>query len=331
MLSCGFVNAAGFRKSLLAWYGRAARDLPWRRTRDPYRIWVSEVMLQQTRAEVAAAYYERFLARFPGVATLAAAGEDEVFALWAGLGYYSRARNLHRAARRIAAAGVFPSTYAGIRELPGAGDYTAAAVASIAFGAREPALDGNVARVLARVVEEKGDVKSAAVRARLRDAAAGLLDRRRPGDFNQAMMELGATVCAPRTPDCYACPVARFCRARGNGTERELPVKRNGTAAVRVERTVLIIERRGRLLLARAPRSPYWDLPGPEEAPGAAVAAAVAAVRHSIMNRRYFVTVARGSIRAAPDGCRWVARGELAGMPLSTLARKALRAAGMPV
>ncbi len=330
MLSCRFVKAEGFRKSLLEWYRRTARDLPWRRTRDPYRIWVSEVMLQQTRAEVVAAYYERFLARFPNVAALAAAGEDEVFALWAGLGYYSRARNLHRAARRIAAGGgAFPSRYAEIRDLPGAGDYTAAAVASIAFGVPEPALDGNVARVLSRLVEEKGDIKSAAVRARLKKAAGALLDRRRSGDFNQAMMELGATLCVPRKPVCGTCPVARFCRARGNGTARELPLKRNGAGAVRVGLTVLLIERRGRVLVSTTPGRPYWDLPRSEDLPGAVLSGTLGSVRHCIMNLRYAATVARAAIRTVPRGCRWIPRDELAEAPLSTLARKCLRAAGL--
>src|SRR5580700_687072 len=179
-------DLAGIRRRLLSWYGKHRRDLPWRRTQDPYRIWVSEVMLQQTRVEAVLPYYDRFLGRFPSVDALALAPLDEVLALWSGLGYYRRARQLHAAARRIVDAGEFPRTIERLLELPGVGAYTAAAVASIAFGAAVPVLDGNVERVMARQLALAQDPKRAASRARLLDAAAALLDPARPGDSNQA-------------------------------------------------------------------------------------------------------------------------------------------------
>jgi endonuclease III len=188
----------------LRWYAAQHRDLPWRRTRDPYRIWVSEIMLQQTRAEAVIPYYERFLERFPSIAALAAASAEEILASWSGLGYYSRARNLHKAARQMG--GLFPSGYQAIRELPGVGDYTAAAISSIAFGLPYAVLDGNVLRVVARLTNDSADISAGRTRARFREIAQQWLDRRQPGAFNQAMMELGATVCLPRVPRCEYLP-----------------------------------------------------------------------------------------------------------------------------
>ena len=201
--------AARIGRLLLAWYARGHRDLPWRDTRDPYRIWVSEIMLQQTRAQAVIPYYHRFLERFPSVEALAAAAEDEVLALWSGLGYYSRARNLRLAARQIVDSGGFPRSYEGIRGLPGIGDYTAAAVASIAFDLPYAVLDGNVLRVVARVANDAADISAARTRERFRAMAQGWLDAAiEPGHFNQALMELGATVCLPRKPLCLVCPLA---------------------------------------------------------------------------------------------------------------------------
>src|SRR6202453_875855 len=212
------------RRILLSWYRKHKRDLPWRRTQDPYRIWISEVMLQQTRVAAVIPYYERFLALFPDALALASAREQELLAAWAGLGYYSRARNLQKAARAILELPSFPSDYAALRALPGVGDYTAAAVASIAFGRPHAVLDGNVLRVLSRMVAERGNIKSQAVRAALRAIAETWLDRKRPGEFNQALMELGATVCVPKQPLCGECPVRVHCRAREQGIENQLPV-----------------------------------------------------------------------------------------------------------
>ena len=214
-----------FPGRLLAWFRRHRRDLPWRvEPRDPYRVWISEVMLQQTRVETVLPYYERFLREFPTPAALAGASVSRVLACWSGLGYYSRARNLRLAARQIARTG-FPRDYDGLRALPGVGPYTAAAIASIAFGLACPALDGNVMRVIARVSGDASDVRSPETRRRFEEIARGWLHGRHAGAVNEALMELGATVCVPREPRCPACPVAAFCRAQMEGTARELPVK----------------------------------------------------------------------------------------------------------
>lgn len=318
------------RNRLRAWYERAHRDLPWRRTRDPYRIWVSEIMLQQTRVAAVIPYYERFLHRFPDVAVLAAATDDELLSVWSGLGYYSRARNLRQAARLIAEQGSFPGDYGAIRELPGVGDYTAAAVASIAFGLPYAAVDGNVLRVLSRLMNDAGDVRSSATRRRLGVEARNLLDPRRPGESNQAIMELGATVCLPNQPLCSACPLARYCKARERGTERELPLTGPRPVTVSIERTVLVIERRGRLLLRQRPADAgklagFWELPDAEELPRAEMGAGCGRFRHSITNHNYRIIVRRATVRRAPPGFRWIEWRRLGEIPLSTTARKALK------
>ena len=215
------------RAALLAWYRAERRDLPWRRTRDPYAIWVSETMLQQTRVEAVIPYYERFLARFPTVGALATADLDDVLSAWAGLGYYSRARNLKRAAEQVVAdhAGCLPAAPDALRELPGIGRYTAGAIASIAFDRPAPIVDGNVARVLARLHGLREPIEQSAVRARLWAEAERLADGPAPGDLNQALMELGARICVPGTPRCDACPVSPFCDARRAGDAASLPVR----------------------------------------------------------------------------------------------------------
>ncbi len=207
------------RRLLLAWYSKHQRDLPWRRTRDPYRIWVSEIMLQQTRVASAIGYYQRFLERFPSIPELAAAPEQELLTAWAGLGYYARVRNLQKAANKIVELGAFPRDYASLRALAGIGDYTAAAIASIAFDLPHAALDGNVIRVLSRLTAERGNVASTTVRKRLRAAADRLIDPKLPGQFNQAWMELGAMVCLPKQPQCSICPLKSQCAARRLGCE----------------------------------------------------------------------------------------------------------------
>ena len=317
---------SSFRKKLLTWYARAARDLPWRRTSDPYAIWVSEVMLQQTRVQAVIPYFERFLAKFPAVEALAAAPEQELLAAWAGLGYYSRARNLQEAARRIAAAGVFPDTFEEIRALPGIGDYTAAAVASIAFALPHAALDGNVARVLARVTAEPENIKSPAARKRLQAAASKRMDRRSPGEFNQAMMELGATICLPRGSKCMLCPIAQLCEARASGRQDEFPILRKPESRTRVARTVLIVEKNGRLLLWQRAADDrrlagFWELP---EGLDGLQGQPVGRFRHSIVNHDYTFEVRTASLSRAPKGHRWWPENRLGGIPLSTTARKAI-------
>lgn len=318
---------ASLRRRLLAWYERARRELPWRATRDPYRIWVAEIMLQQTRVAAVLPYYERFLERFPDVASLAGATEDEVLAAWAGLGYYSRARNMYRAARRIAADGTFPSDYASIKALPGVGAYTAAAIASIAFGQPYAVVDGNVLRVLARLTAEPGDIAAGPARRRLEMLAQRLLDRRRPGDFNQALMELGATVCLPRRPACGACPLERLCQARRRGLETELPRKRRSGAPKRIAKTLLLIERQGRILLRKRSSgrlAGFWELPEAGEIPGVRPIGALGEFRHAVTNHDYRLTVVEARLAEAPDGFRWVPNARLSALPLATTARKAL-------
>jgi len=287
-------------------------------------------MLQQTRVAAAIPYSERFLARSPALAALAAAPEDEVLACWSGLGYYSRARNMHRAAQLMAQNGGFPTSYEGIRALPGAGDYTAAAVASIAFNLPHAAVDGNVLRVLARLLAERGDIDSARTRRRLREAAETLLDARRPGRFNQAMMELGATVCVPREPRCAACPLADLCSARGEGIERELPVRQRRTEPVRVQGTLLLIRKRGCVLLRRREASSrrmagFWELPEARLLPSAIPLETVATVRHSITKYRYEYTIVQALLSRAPAGFSWIRESYLERVPLTATARKALR------
>ncbi len=316
------------RRALLAWYRRSARALPWRATRDPYRIWVSEVMLQQTRAAAVVPYYRRFLGAFPNVRRLAKASEQELLRVWAGLGYYQRARNLHRAARRIVELGRFPREYDSIRALPGVGEYTAAAVASIAFNLPYAVLDGNVTRVLARLLAEKTDVRAGTGKARLRRAAGELLDREQPGEFNQALMELGATVCLPRNPRCGDCPLAGWCRARRMGVVSQIPVKRRREGPQPSERTLLLIERNGSLLLKRRPPAGqlpgFFELPEAADLPKARLGAELGRFHHSITNRRYLITVrsARGVVPEGPF--LWAPECDLSELPLTTATRKAL-------
>ncbi|MBX7251062.1 MAG: A/G-specific adenine glycosylase, partial [Candidatus Promineofilum sp.] len=212
---------------LLSWWDANRADLPWRRTQDPYAIWIAEVMLQQTQIAAVVPYYERWLARFPTVAALAAAPLDDVLKQWEGLGYYSRARHLHAAAQRIVAdhGGRLPDTLEELLRLPGVGRYTAGAVASIAYGVRAPVLDGNVIRVLSRLFDVAEDVTRPETRARLWALAEALVPAERPGDYNQALMELGQVICVPQRPRCLLCPLRDDCLARQRGTQLERPVR----------------------------------------------------------------------------------------------------------
>jgi A/G-specific adenine glycosylase len=321
-----------FRKRLTAWYQRVRRDLPWRRTSHPFPIWISEIMLQQTRVAAVVPYYEKFLNRFPDISALANAPEQEVLAHWAGLGYYSRARNLQRAAQAIAdIGGEFPSSYDVIRELPGIGDYTAAAVASIAFGEPYAVVDGNVLRVLTRLANDASDIGSPRVRKRLSEKAQRLLDPAHPGEYNQAIMELGATVCTPKTPDCPACPVREWCEANSAETQHQLPVKLRTQKKAELEVTLLLIERKGRILLRQRPPTSgqmpgFWELPLRGDLKAAKVTKALGSFSHQITFTRYSCNVATASIRAnAVDGFHWVEFRELPALPLTTTTQKALR------
>jgi len=264
-----------FRTDLLDWYASVKRDMPWRDTDDPYRIWVSEVMLQQTRVDQARPYFERFVEAFPTVEALAAAERDDVLRLWEGLGYYSRARYLHNAAQLIVEAfdGEVPATYDAIRELPGVGPYTAAAVLSIAYNKPHAVLDGNVIRVLARVFAVDDNVKSAPVKRRLQAAADALIDPERPGTFNQAMMELGALVCTPRSPSCADCPVEPVCQAAADGTPEDYPVTPETKPTPHYDIAVgLVFDSDGRLLIQRRPDEGLlgglWEFPGGKQEAG---------------------------------------------------------------
>jgi A/G-specific adenine glycosylase len=275
-------------------------------------------MLQQTRVAVVIPYYEKFLGAFPDARALANAPEQQVLNMWAGLGYYSRARNLQKAARQMIDDfdGEFPRDFASLRALAGVGDYTAAAVSSIAFGLPHAAVDGNVRRVIVRLMNDN--------RADTSAHAHELLDRRDPGRWNQAMMELGATVCLPRDPLCAACPVALLCEAHRAGRERELPSKRPKPDPVKLTRTLLLVERGGRVLLTPSMRvQGFWDLP--EEIRGARVGVAVGEFRHTITFRHYRFVVRRAQVSRAAKPLRWFADDKLHEIPLSTTAKKALR------
>jgi A/G-specific adenine glycosylase len=244
------------RKRLLSWFRKYRRALPWRLNKDPYRIWLSEIMLQQTRVAAVIPYYQRFLERFPDIRALAEAPDEEVLRLWSGLGYYSRARNLQRAAQQIVSThgGEFPRTAVEALALPGIGSYTAAAILSIAFGARHAVLDGNVARVLARLDAVHGDLREKRQWQGLQRSADELLDPKSPSDWNEAMMELGAMICTPRSPQCLLCPVAEFCRARRLGLTEVIPERRKKRATVEITLAVAVfLDHRGCTLLLPPP------------------------------------------------------------------------------
>jgi A/G-specific adenine glycosylase len=322
-------------KLLTDWYHRGHRDLPWRRTDDPYRIWVSEIMLQQTRAQAVIPYYERFLARFPTAESLAAAAEEDVLALWAGLGYYTRARNLRRAAQTVTAAGGFPRDHAAIRELPGIGDYTAAAIASIAFGLPHAVVDGNVLRVVARLENDAADIAASRTRDRFRATVQGWMGRSRPGVFNQALMELGATVCLPVNPLCRECPLQRQCRALAAGTVSQLPVKLRKKEPVAISETLLLVRRGDRVLLRQRESTArrmagFWELPAPEQLPGARLGKTWGEFRHTITHHHYTFTVRSATVRKHGPEFQWFSEEEMARIPLSTTVRKALKLLSPP-
>ncbi len=257
-------SAQRIRRSLLRWFDAHKRDLPWRRTRDPYRIWLAEIMLQQTRVPTVIPYYRRFLRAFPTMHKLARAHLNSVLRLWAGLGYYSRARNLHGAAKRIVRehGGRFPATLEQALALPGVGDYTARAILSIACQEPVAVVDGNVARVLVRLLRlHTADPNN---RAALQPLADKLVAPRRPGDFNQALMELGSTVCLPRAPRCSECPLEKLCAARQAGVERELGLRRIKRARPTTTLNVFVARQNGRVLLVREPNGMFsglWHFP----------------------------------------------------------------------
>ncbi|HXI60150.1 MAG TPA: A/G-specific adenine glycosylase [Polyangia bacterium] len=351
-------------RALLAWYDRVRRDLPWRRVRSPYRTLVSEFMLQQTVVATVLPYFDRFVARFPDVRALAAARQDDVLALWSGLGYYARARNLHRAAVAVVAqhGGEIPCDEATLATLPGVGAYTAAAVAAISFDARTFALDGNGARVMARLHGVREVVDAPAVRLRLRALGMAEVPPRRAGDFNQAVMELGALVCSTTGPACDDCPLRDGCAARAQGLTDVIPVRRAKTPRPVVRVACAYVTRAGRVLLVRRPKGSLlastWALPSAPvvgEADGSAAARQAALesgvvpvggrprlrgkVRHIFTHRDltadvYAVAVAigetDGGVAGESTSVRWVAADELATLGISSFTRKTLAAAEQP-
>ncbi len=333
---------AALRRELLAWYARNRRDLPWRRSADPYAIWVSEIMLQQTRVAVVVERYQAFLLRFPSLLALALGTEEDVLALWSGLGYYRRARKLHKAARFVADnhGGNLPATAAELSTLPGIGAYTAAAIASIAFGEPVAVVDGNVERVLCRLEGwEAGGKGAAALRQKIEALAARLVDPAQPGDFNQAMMELGATVCLPRNPQCLLCPLAANCKTQGeHKTAPRAKMMSREVAYALAVRTGCQADKRSReVLLEKRPETltvmpGLWELPSLKETavPEDEVRMTV---RHAIMQVNYYVrirTVFEDDAEAMTVEAgerRWVPLAEAAGMALTGLARKVLKRA----
>ena len=338
-------NFPTLRRRLLEWYAHNRRDLPWRRNRNPYGIWISEIMLQQTRVAVVVDRYQAFMTSFPTLLSLALAPEEDVLALWSGLGYYRRARMLHQAAKLVAEThqGNLPASPAELRKLPGIGAYTAAAIASIAHGEAIAVVDGNVERVLCRLAGwEAGNTKGGtAFRRKIEDLAASLLDSDRPGDFNQAMMELGATVCLPRNPQCLVCPLASGCMTRGEHKTPARPPMRSREAAYALSlraghllgennREVLLEQRSASLTVMPG----LWELPALRDHAVPAEALHVA-LRHAIMQVNYYV-----SIRNVPEedietltvlaGERsWIPLGQAATMALTGLTRKVLSRAGL--
>ena len=306
-----------FTSAILQWYAANGRDLPWRRTRDPYAIWLSEIILQQTRIAQGQAYWERFMARFPDVESLAAASEDEVLRLWEGLGYYSRGRNLLAAARQIAAAGAFPSTLEGIRDLKGVGDYTAAAIGSIAFGLPAAVVDGNVYRVLSRYYGIDTPVGSTAAKKEFTALAQSLLPADRPGDFNQAMMDFGAIQCTPASPACLTCPLADTCVALREGRVESLPVRQRA-AAVQTRQLVYVYLRcQGRTAIRRRGAGDIWQglwEPLTELLPGVEAKLLRQGVRHQLTHRTLiadFYLAETQHAPALPDGYVWIQEAEL--------------------
>ena len=310
-----------FRERLLGWFDKNKRDLPWRKNRDPYRVWLSEIMLQQTRVAAVIEYYQRFLKKFPSMERLAAAREASVLAAWSGLGYYRRARMLHAAAKQVVKEhkSQFPSTAEELRQLSGVGRYTSAAIASIAFDQPVAVVDGNVERVIQRLLGKNLADET------IWQKATNLLSTKRPGDFNQAMMELGATVCTPRQPSCLLCPVEQFCVARG-----EIKLEEKKAPQRKQEAFYALNRQRDRILLMQRPHTAslmpgMWELPEIANPNGTKVSFTL---KHSITVTDYTVRVLEG-VALQNSGAKWIAPSKLDRIPLTGLTRKILKASGL--
>lgn len=338
-------SAEALTRALLAWYAEHARDLPWRRTRDPYAIWVSEVMLQQTQVATVIPYFERWMRRFPDVAALARADEHDVLHAWQGLGYYSRARSLRAGAQAVLErhAGAVPSSVEALRALPGVGPYTAGAIASIAHGERAALVDGNVERVLCRVFGLGGDPKKNPLKSRLWELSLELLPERRPGDLNQALMELGATLCTPKAPSCERCPWRKPCVARATGRQLELPELARRPKPTAIAMAAAVVEERGRLLVTRLPADAprwagLWQFPSAELGAGESAERALGRVlgvpvrvgerlervKHSVTRYRVTLDVYRCTLSKRPRGgeLAWVRPAELGELAMPAAHRR---------
>jgi A/G-specific adenine glycosylase len=349
------MNANQISAKLLRWYARHARDLPWRHTGDPYSIWISEIMLQQTQVETVIPYYRRFLARFPSVRALAEARADEVLKIWENLGYYSRARHLHAAAKEIVVrwGGRLPQNRKELLSLPGIGEYTAAAVLSIAFGQSVAAIDGNVFRVISRLFALRSPLGSSESRRHIRTLADQLLSKRNPGHFNQAIMDLGATVCTPRNPDCLSCPLRGLCKAKDLGLQEQLPAARKRPTLSHKHMTAaIILDRKKRALVVKRPVSGLlgglWKFPGGERGAKETIKGAlrktvceelgisisvgktVASIKHAYTHFRvtfhvYQCAIERGRPKSQEGRLwQWVSPKELRRLALSKAERKIL-------
>lgn len=342
-----------FVQPLLEWYDRNKRELPWRGEKDPYRIWVSEIMLQQTRVEAVKDYYGRWMSRFPSLPDLAAAPEEEVLRYWQGLGYYSRARNLWQGVREVAASygGKVPDSEAAVRALPGIGEYTAGAILSIAYDRPVPAVDGNVVRVYSRLFCLAGESETA-LKRKIAALVAGHLPQERPGDYNQALMDLGATLCIPGKPRCDECPVRDFCRSFARGTQQEFPPKKKKSTVKTVELVAAVIERHGAFLLQRRPAqgllAGMWEFPTVEIGTGGDAAAVESAVGmrtgqqvrlgpklmdlvHIFSHRRWEIAVHHSTMTVPGDlppepETRWVNRKEFSQLVFAGPHRKIAKA-----
>ena len=337
---------------LLSWYRAQGRSLPWRGHPDPYAVWVSEIMLQQTRVETVIPYFERWLERFPTIEALAQAGQQDVLALWEGLGYYSRARNLHRAAQVVVSeyGGRLPADLESLRKLPGIGPYTAGAIASMAFGIDAPALDGNIRRVLARLFNLELPARSPQGEAQLWQWAAELLPAGQAGDYNQALMDLGSLICTPRRPDCPGCPLKAACQAYALGVQEQRPLLERRPETPHYTVTAAVLQREGRFLIARRPEGGLlgglWEFPGGKQHLGESLAeclrreiceelgvevevgAACGVYRHAYTHFRvtlhaFHCRLAAGEPQPLVAGeLRWVTQPELAGFPMGKIDRQ---------
>ncbi len=342
----------GFANDIIQWFLKAGRDLPWRHTRNPYSIWISEVILQQTRVQQGLDYYHRFLQRFPDPRSLALASEEEVLSLWQGLGYYSRARNLQTAARFIhfELKGIFPANYRDLQQLKGVGSYTAAAIASFAFGEDVPVVDGNVLRVFCRFFGIADDIRLPATQEKVRQLAAELLPAGKSWEFNQAIMELGALVCTPAKPDCPACPLASGCQARSKGLQSELPFKSKAKARRHRFFNYLWLECDGYFAFRRRDKSDIWEglfeplltesdrpflclkdfensglqLPDSKDS-----AQMLPPEKCILSHQEIHIQICLVSLQKRPetDGIRWVAKEELESLPKPVIFSKIIRKA----